>query len=1074
MFQKFTLLLLCGMSFLGNVIAQQSVSGTVTDQEGEPLIGVNIIVQGTAQGTVTDFDGTYQVEVPSGESVLVFSYTGYAQQEIPVNGRSTIDVTMEESAELLDEVVVSALGFAQRKDEMGSTYSTIAADDVVRSGEATLVNGLAGRAAGVRIARSNGDPGAGSTIQIRGANTITGSSDPLIILDGVPISNSTLYGGGNDGRDGGTSQQSRLNDLNPADIETIQVLKGASAAALWGSRAANGVIVITTKKGKSGKPSITFSTSYSIDEINTKHPLQDRFGQGRGGKYSSTARESWGDKIADRPGGADVVNESGARFVADDGTVYYPITEKRSQETFNESNFDAVFRNGHVYQNDLTISGGSDKSTFFFSLGRLDQDGIIRNSYYDRTNVRLNNQTFFNNWLNMTTRASYINSNANRIQQSSNVAGLYLGLLRNAPDFDIRDYRGTYINASGQEFPLAHRAYRRHLGGPAAPAYNNPLWSTDEQEATTKMDRFLLSSELNIDPTPWLKFTLRGGVDTYTDRRNYFWPVNSSGEVDGRFNEDVIQERETNFDAIARGTFQLSDNIGLLATLGWNINDRQRRWNYAQIRGFLANVRLPTTDVNTSNGASTVTNGKRFVRSNRGYGVLSFDLYQQLFVNFSGAVEAASSVQGSFFYPSVDAAWQFTRLSGLSGNNLLSFGKLRASWGQVGVQPQPHRFETLAEGGFTYTSYSDPLDLSLFGGGFRVDDDKGNPDLVPEVKTEWEIGTDLRFFRNRLGLTLTYYQNQIDDLLFEVTTAASTGFLSEYTNAGRMENRGFEAEIDYGIIQKQDFTLNFYANANRNRNEVLDLKGTESVNLTPGGSISSRAVVGQALGVLWANRAERDDDGSMVLDDRGFPQLASTQGIVGDPNPEWRGGAGVRAGFKGFNFNVLFEHSQGGEFAERTRFILRNFGTHEDVGNEVTLTQDLVNYSGETFTAGTTLRGNIEDFGGGPVLLDETWYRGPGAGFGDGVINEFAIGDYTWTRLREISLSYTLNQEWFRNATRLGNITLGVTGRNLFLWTDIKGIDPETNQFGVNNGFGIDYFTNPGTRSILFNLSITY
>ncbi len=363
--------------------------------------------------------------------------------------------------------------------------------------------------------------------------------------------------------------------------------------------------------------------------------------------------------------------------------------------------------------------------------------------------MRLNNQTFFNNWLNMTTRASYINSNANRIQQSSNVAGLYLGLLRNAPDVDIRDYRGTYINASGQEFPLAHRAYRRHLGGPAAPAYNNPLWTTEEQEATTKIDRFLLSSELNIDPTPWLKFTLRGGVDTYTDRRNYFWPVNSSGEVDGRFNEDVIQERETNFDAIARGTFQLSDNIGLLATLGWNINDRQRRWNYAQIRGFLANVRLPTTDMNTSNGASTVTNGKRFVRSNRGYGVLSFDLYQQLFVNFSGAVEAASSVQGSFFYPSVDAAWQFTRLPGLSGNNLLSFGKLRASWGQVGVQPQPHRFETLAEGGFTYTSYSDPLDLSLFGGGFRVDDDKGNPDLVPEVKTEWEIGTDLRFFRNR-------------------------------------------------------------------------------------------------------------------------------------------------------------------------------------------------------------------------------------------------------------------------------------------------------------------------------------
>ncbi len=1079
MMNRFLILLLCLAAMSTGVLAQRAITGTVTDSQYEPLIGVNIVIKGTTNGTITDLDGNFEIEVPSNETVLVFSYTGYAPQEILVGAQSVINLQMEEAAELLDEVVVSALGFSQKKDEMGSTYSTIDADDVVRAGDATMINSLSGRAAGVRIARSNGDPGAGSTIQIRGANTITGSSDPLIILDGVPISNSTLYGGGNDGRDAGTSQQSRLNDLNPNDIESIQVLKGASAASLWGSRAANGVIVITTKKGKSGKPTITFSSGYSLDQVNTRHELQDQWGQGSRGAYSPTASTSWGDKIADRSGGADEVRTDRDYFIAADGDIYYPITQKNSRETFVDENFDQVFQTGKIWQNDLTISGGSDKSTFFFSLGHLDQDGIIKNSYYNRTNIRLNNQTIFTNWLSMNTRAAYINSSANRIQQSSNVSGLYLGLMRNPPDFDIEDYIGTYVSRSGQEFANAHRAYRRYLAGNgttvAPPAYNNPLWTTNEQESTTKVDRYLINMDLNIDPTSWLKFTLRGGVDSYSDRRDYFFPKNTAGSANnnGRFNEDVINEREINFDAIAKGTFSLGPNIDLLATLGWNINDRTRQWNYAVIQGFLVDVRLHTTDVNTSNDASSITNGKRYIRSNRGYGVLSFDLFKQLFVNLSGALEAASSVDGSFFYPSADLAWQFTKLPGLSGSKALTFGKLRGSFGQVGVQPQPHRAQTLAEGGFSYSTYSDPLDINLFGGGFRVDDDKGNPALKPEIKTEWEIGADLRFFRDRLGLAVTYYQNEIKDILFDVSTAPSTGFNNIYDNAGRMENKGLELELDYDIIRKKDFTLGVYANFNRNRNKVTDLKGVESVDLTTQ-SISSRAVVGYPLGVLWSNRVPRDANGNFVLTEFGFPVPASEQGVVGDPNPDWRGGAGVRGFFKGLSFNVLFEHSQGGDFAERTRFIMRNFGTHADVGNEVTLTEDLRNVNGELIPAGTTVRGNIDDFGAGPVLLDEAWYTGRGAGFGDGVINELAINTNTWTRLREVAIGYTLSTAGFRKTTRLDNIYFGLTGRNLFLWTDIKGIDPETNQFGVTNGFGIDYFTNPGTRTIMFNIRITY
>nr|WKN36387.1 SusC/RagA family TonB-linked outer membrane protein [Tunicatimonas sp. TK19036] len=1055
---------------------ETSVQGTITDESGSPLPGVNVIIQGTNVGTTSTIEGTYRITVPEGSDVLIYSYIGYNSVTEEIGNRSRIDVTMSEDIAQLGEVVVSALGFKQDKDQLGSTSSVVDAESVTRSGESGLINGLSGKAASVRIARSNGDPGAGSTIQIRGPNTITGSSDPLIIVDGVPISNSTVYGGGNGGNESaGVSQQSRLNDLNPNDIESIQVLKGASAASLWGSRAANGVIVITTKQGSAGKPKITYSTSYSIDQINTRHPLQNTYGQGSNGEYSPTDRSSWGDKIADRPGGADEVDQSGEYFAARDGTVYHPIINKNSRETYVDSNFDEVFQNGYFFQNDLSISGGTEKSTFFFSLGRLDQDGIIRNSYYDRTNIRLNNQTYFSDWLNMSARASYTSSNANRIQQNSNVAGLYLGLLRNAPDFDVSDYIGTYYDENGTASFNRHRSYRRPLGSNSNPTYNNPLWTALEQQSTTHVDRFIVNSDLNIEPNDWLTFTLRGGVDTYTDRRVYLFPIGTAGSdrVNGLFNEDVITESEFNFDAITRGTFDLTSGIDLTATVGWNYNDRQRRANFAQLSNFQADVKLPTTDLNSSNEVSSIENQKRFIRSNRLYTVLNFGFFDQVFFNASGTLEAASSVKGEFFYPSFDVAWQFTELDGLQNNEILSFGKLRASWGQVGVQPLPHRFQTLAEGGFTYSTYDDGLSISQFGGGFRVDDDKGNNGLTPEIKTEWELGTDLRFFGSRLGLAMTYYQNRIEDLLFQVATTPSSGFLSEYTNAGSMENRGFEAELDYDVVQTDDFNLNVYANFNNNENEVTSLQGTESVDLTTQ-SISSRAVESYPLGVLWGTRALRDDNGNFILDDNGFPSIAPTQGVIGDPNPDWRGGLGFRASYKGVRLNVLFEHSQGGDFAERTRFILQNFGTHADVGNEITLTQDLVNVAGDVIPAGTSVRANIRDYGAGPVLLDEAWYTGRGAGFGDGVMNEFAVSDATWTRLREVSLGYTLTSNWLQNTVKLSSVEFAVTGRNLVLWTDILGIDPEVNQFGVSNGFGIDYFTNPSTRSVLFSINITY
>lgn len=1059
-------------------IAQKTVTGTITDSEGNTMIGVNILESGTTNGTVTDIDGNYSITVADGNAVLLFSYTGFATVRETVGERTSISLVIEEDSQILDEVIVTALGFTVKRDETGTTASNVNPDDMVRSGESTLLNSLGAKASNVQISRSNGDPGAGSTIRIRGANSITGSSNPLVILDGVPISNNTSYGGGNNatgGRTGGTSQQSRLNDLNPADIESVTILKGASAAALWGSRASNGVLVITTKEGKSGKPKISFKSTLSFDEVNQRYDLQNTWGQGRGGVYSPTRAEAWGDYIPDRTGGADVFDTaSGEKFVADDGTEYYPIDEKNSTETFVDSNWDGVFQTGGFFQNDLTISGGNDKATYFFSAGRLEQDGIVRESTYDRTNVRLNTKFFLADWLTMSSKASYAKTESNRIQQSSNTAGLLLGLLRTPPDFDQSDYKGTYYSSGGDVISNRHRSYRRYLGNNNNPTYNNPLWTIYEQTANTNVDRFIMSSEINVIPASFLQFTFRGGVDTYTDRRDYFFPISSAGDrQNGIFSQDILGRQEINFDAIARSNFKLNSDIDLVATLGWNINDRKIRNNYATLTGFLVNARKETTDLNTAAESTTIGLSKTNLRSNRGYATLAFDLYDQLFVTLAGTSEAASTYGKNFFYPAFDAAWQFHDMLDL-GTNILSFGKFRAAWGEVGIAPPSHAAETLAEGGFSYSTYSDPLDVALWGGGFRLDDDQGNPDLVPAIKTEWEIGLDLRFLNDRLSWGVTYYQNKIDGLHIPVDLTPSFGFDTKVANAANMENKGVEMDLDFSVYQKNDLDIGIYANWSTNENEVTDLAGTETIDLS-GGSVSSRAIVGHPLGALYGSASQTDENGNFILNDDGFPILTTSPIVLGDPNPDWRGGLGFRLSYKGFTVDALIEHSQGGVFSPRTLHVLNRFGTTQVTANRETLTEDLVNYGGETIPAGTVVRGNIVDFGAGNVLLDETWYRtGIGGGFGDNQAYNFSTYDATFTRFRELSLSYRIASDALKEKTKLGSITLMATGRNLILWDDIPGVDPEINQTGVGNGRGLDYFTNPSTASYLFSIIIDY
>ena len=1059
-------------------LAQNTISGTIRDANG-PLPGANVIEAGTSNGVSTDFDGNFEISVSDGAS-LEISYTGYFSQTIEVGNQSSFDILMEEDTEQLDEVVVTSLGFTEKRDRLGSTYSVVSTGAVQRSGEATFANALSAKAAGLSVTRSSGDPGSGSRIRIRGANTILGSSEPLIIVDGSPLNSSiTKIVNAGSSNSGAVNFGSRLNDINPADIASVQVLKGASAAALWGSRAANGVIVITTKEGQSGKAKITFSSTYSFDEISERIPRQSVWGQGRDGKYSPTSPESWGDYIPDRAGGADTVDTTGGFYTSQNGNVYYPITTKNSRETYIEENFNAAFQTGTFIQNDLNISGGSDKNTYFFSLTNLQQEGIIRGSTYDRTNIRFNYNAKLNDIMDLSNKVAYTYTSSNMTQGNSNVGGIQLGHLRTPADFDNRDYIGVYTNASGEEFQRRHRSYRRYLGNNENPIYNNPLWTTKEQLSLNQVNRITVTPQLTIKPKEWLQLITRANIDFADDRRTFFFPRGSAGSTItinrrvGQYLEDEIATRDYNIDFIGRGEFSLTDNIDLTAILGWSLNDRKYNRSSGSVADFLVNATKLTTSLNSSQESSTFENAKSFTRSNRGYAILNFGINDELFVNMTGAVEASSTIKGSFFYPAADVAWDFTN-SALD-SSIISFGKLRASYGIVGVQPAPHRFDTLAEGGFSYSTYSDPLVIDSFGGGFRLDNNLGNPDLKPEMKTEWEIGTDLRFFNNDLTFSFTYYNNKIEDILLNVSLSPSSGFSTQYGNFGAMKNKGYEIDLGWNAIQKQDLNLNTTLNWSRNVNEVTDLYGTSVVNMSPGASVQSVALVGSPLGTLFGTGSRTNPDGSFDLDENGFPQITSSFEVLGDPNPDWRAGLGFNLSYKKLNLNVVLEHSQGGEFSPRTLHVLKRFGTTTETANRVTLTEPLVNVKGTTFPAGTTIRGNIKDFGGGNVLLDEQWYRRSiGGGFGDNQAYNFTIYDATWTKLREISLSYTLDSPSLKSAIGLSSVRFTLTGRNLININNIPGIDPEVNQYGTGNALGLDYFTNPQTQSTLLGVTFNF
>lgn len=1070
------------------------LSGTVkAGESNEALPGVTIKVKGTTVGTISDADGAFKISVPSNATTLVFSAIGMQTLEESISGRSIINISLNANPEELNEVIITALGLKGERDKFASSISTLEGRAIAKTGETSLLTGLSGKTSGVLITRSGGDPGAGAYIQIRGQNTINGSAQPLFIIDGVPVSNASDNAG--TAANNGIIQQSRINDINPEDIERMEVLKGASAAALWGTRAANGVIVITTKKGQNtnGKVNITFKSTVSFDRVNKMPALQRTYGQGSGGLYSQGNRNSFGDLIASRSGSQDnYITDPAAigyqGFITfHDGTRRYAIAPgtatnlhggKNDQSTYDHTK--DVFQTGHFTDNSLNISGGDSKSTFLVSYSNLNQDGVIKAfSNYKRNTARINVGSQFTNWLRASANVGYTKVQSSRVQEGDNVDGIMLGGLRTPPDFNNADFTGTFTNPAGQIFNNAHSSYRNPLGKDLSTIYSNPVWNINNNRNTSDVDRLIGTFQLDITPVSWLNITGRTGVDNFTDYRLERFARNSAGFANGFLSKNWISEKQFNTDVFANASKTFNNQFSGSLLLGINYNSRRR----ATLSGAITNLIVPTAPdilTNALNSNLTAGNYNSLIRTYAYYAQAELQAYNMLFLTLTGRNESASTfgskTNNSFFFPSAALAWQFTRLNSLENGSVLSFGKLRLTWGQVGIQPQPYQNFTT----FGPASYGDVFTRgltaasALYGGGYVRSTTAGNDYLRPERKSESEIGMDLRFLNNRITFSATAYSNHTKDVILALNVASGTGFTVRNVNAAELSNKGLELDASANLLPKGDFSWNLSGNFSLNRSNVISLAGASVYTLPDSYMQNSSLMPGQPFGIFYSTDFLKNESGKYALDVNGFPQGGTQNEIIGNPNPKWRGGLGSTFAYKNLSLYVLFDRIAGNDFFNGTRGSLYNFGTHGDQGHTVVAPAGgLKDVNGNTIAEGTAFQGQIKDFGAGPVAINQAWWQGRGTASTSASYKQF-VEDGSVSRLREITLTYSLKSPGFRRFTHLSQVDFSMTGRNLVLWTKYTGTDPEVNISGAGLSRGQDWFTNPNTKSVLFSVRVMY
>ncbi|WKN41315.1 SusC/RagA family TonB-linked outer membrane protein [Tunicatimonas pelagia] len=1038
--------LLFGLALLGLCSASsfaqsRTVSGTVTaDETGETLPGVNVLLQGTSTGTVTDIEGNYRISVDSDDAMLVFSFIGYEAQQQTVGNRSEVNVSLASDVAQLDEIVVTSFGIEQEKEALGYAVQELQAEELQEAQQPNLVNALQGRVAGVQITNSGGAPGMSSRIIIRGITSLDPNADnqPLFVVDGVPIDNSTIESGtGNTPR----GASNRVADLNPNDIESLNVLKGAAATALYGVRAANGAVIITTKKGEAGRVRVNLNSTVGFEQVNRYPDFQEQYGQGFSGNYQPTSFwPSWGAPISEVQ-------------VLDPEHRFYDNT-RNSMET------------GLQVDNTVSVSGGNENATFYASFANLDQQGVIPFSDWGRTSAKLSGSVNMGDRLDVTGSINYINSGGNRVPHDRFMERQMYW----ANTQDVTDY----INPDG-----TMRTYGN----------NNPIYDARFATYEDNVNRAIGNLSLNYRPTDWFSILYRIGTDYYSDQRTQVLPgpLGIEGEValsdQGFIEERRINSRDINSTLNFTFNHTFAEKLETTLRLGNDVFDRSSNELRSQGDDFL----IPQF-FHLSNTSQLVTEYSVSQRRLVGvYGDLLLNYDNFLYLNITGRNDWSSTLpvdNRSFFYPSFNLGVVFTEV--LDVPDFLSYGKFRASYAEVGKDAPPYAT------GITYTQPTSggepifPLDGQV---GFTRNGAFGDPNLKPERTASVELGADLRFLNNRLSLDFTWYQQNSRDQIVPVPVSNATGFTRFTTNAGEIENRGIELVLSGTPIQTPDFSWDVSVNFTRNRNRVIEIReGIETIVLGDqfgyaGSTVTMRLIEGDAYGNLYGRSYERyyadgapedlqvlDADRPLVINssgnNAGFPAINREQLILGNSQPDWFGGLRNSFSYKNWDLSFLIDARVGVDQYNQFGNFYSAFGKLDYSLNR----NDVVVFDGVLEDGSPNTQEVWMGQGIGPEGRNysagfyRNYYRG---------VSENFVQDASFVKLRNLSLGYRLPANWL-DRTPLSAASFKATVNNVILWTPWNGFDPESFSAGAGgNATGFTGLGYPGVHSLIFTLNLT-
>lgn len=1031
--------LIAFLSVISVSAQQRLIRGKITDGNGKALQGVNVSVKGATNATQTDASGVFSIQASDG-STLMISSVGFASQEVVVGQRTEVDIVMSQRTADLTEVVVTALGQTRSRDKVGYSTTTFKSDEILRAAPVSALDGLQGRVAGADLSTIGGQPGSSSKVIIRGYSSIGAglTNQALIVVDGVPFNNSRLGSFNDFANSGGADFGNGLNDINPNDIDNISILKGAAATSLYGSRAQNGVVLITTKKGRSGRVSVDFNSSYITSTVGKLPEFQNSFGQGWFGNNWYEENGSWGPRLdgRDRLWGS----------VVDNSRLIKPYNAV-------EDNVRHFYDMGAEVNNSVAIRGGNENNTFYMSYGNVYNDGILpgKSDTYKRNTFALRGTTKANKF-SASASLNYINKAGRTVNSDDNEAGSstfenIIQIPRDVTITDFRDYNNKFFNVDNYFTPYA----------------SNPYFSIFENATLNKNDRFFGNTELGYDLTSWLNVRWRTGIDVANARATDYhaieapgpntWrgtpPTNAEGASftakvgDVRELSDYV--REINSDFFVNINRNLTNDINLSGFVGANYNDQETRRQASRVIGLTIPGFYHLSNSANDPTTTTVTTKKRLIGAFAQVN-LAYKDYAFLTVNARNDWSSTLPLEdNTFFYPGVNASVVLSRILNLD-NSPVSYWKVRGALGKTGKDAPVYSIKSTLVPGTSPLGFGD-LNFPLGGvSGFEISDVIGNNSLKPEITTELELGTEVRFLKNRIGLDFTFYRKRSDGQIIPVPIAASTGNLRLITNFGLVENKGIEIALDVTPIKTRDFTWVTNFAFTRNRNKVLELPaGLDKIDFNSYFDIKMTARVGQPIGVIEAPKKLMTADGQYVTVN-GFFEQTNTDLPYGSIQRDYMLGINNSFTYKNFALAFNLDYRRGGYFVSRTADLTYFVGNAAKTAYNDRKPFIIPNSVVQTGT----------DANGHPVYAENTtpiemstyyayWYHTSNKSNSW----EHIILPKDFLKLRDITLSYRLPASWARKMYAQ-NVTISLIGRNFLLWVPQENsfIDPESTNLG--------------------------